>query len=468
MRSSPATLLVLAFALCACGGDDDVRPGVRVRLLTGTHDGFVQGRLKAQVPERRDLVYDLEPVPGDPGLYAGPDVPPGRYRLFTDAGWGMLWFGGLNASVPTLNDATGPVTTVRMGRPRTLYVAPTNPNTWQLGETWGADYRPASDPQGPYRPVPFEMKRDDEGIVSLAFGAEHWQLHNEIRVLGQMTSGHVTNLVSYVIGDAKYPDLPRLAMVHGAQHAPLRIVLVPPPGVKHVPDGTRAQVALNGVPFPNAYEDTSFRGEVRFSGVAALGGGLRIALPEGGKHAVWDLGTHEWRLGGGMFLVAIDPEKAVTVPLPESEDPVTHVHVRFGGEGPYGRVPLTPGGLLTHPGRQSLLLRRASGVWHVVPATVPETGAAALPLGAPLAGCRMKGSVAGAGPGFRVDFRMVPDDGAASGGFTAVVSHTGEYDVHLPPGKVEVQVVAPTGTKSAIRTMDLRPGNTYRMNLSAR
>jgi hypothetical protein len=142
-------------------------------------------------------------------------------------------------------------------------------------------------------------------------------------------------------------------------------------------------------------------------------------------------------------------------------------------------VLLEEGDLLAPAGPQEWFLHLASGAWAHVFVDVPDGPAPPRRADEVVvkAGCRLKGKVQGGGMGYRVVARLVlpaaKDEVSGVelpertvGGFEAAASAAAEYDVRVPPGRVELQVVSPAGSRSRHYTMDLRPGDLVRRDLN--
>jgi len=458
-------------------------------------DGPVQGTLYIEaLDEDEHTVYDMQPVPnGDREVFVAPGAPEGRYRIFSSEGWGMLWAGSGASSAPLLSDGRRPATTVRLGRPYTLYVAADNPAIWRVGLEWGAEWKPqAAGGARAFERLPLRIQEDTkDGIVSLRFSPKTWHRGNVLRALGRMVSGAVTQMLTFLIRDAAHPDLPRLALIHAAVPAPLTVFLVPPPGGAPVAEGTRAQVKLRGVPLEVRYEAGAHDGRVRFEAVAALGYGLRVSLPSD-PQATFDLEPETWRTRAGIHIVALSPATAQSVRLAEGESPVVEVRVRYAGGGDFGRVSfrrLEAGAqasgthvvVRTAPGWQDWLVRRADGRWlqgalnlAARPGETRDAGA----LGKARRSVHIRGRVRGGGLGYRVQFTLLLPAVAGSPlgprrgqgeGFAAAVSHQGDYEARLPPGRYEIAVHGRAGRiRQAPLTLELRPGGETRLDLEAR
>lgn len=488
-------LCALALAAAGCGDDEAPQTGARVRIITSEIDGPVEGRLKLRaIEEAGDKTYDLEPVAGDPGLYAAPGAPPALYGVVSTAGWGMLWGGG-GASTPRLRGPEHPATLVRMGRPRTLYLGPADPRLWQLSGSVGVEVKSAATgDEVPFERVAAQVRVHPEGMVSVQLDERHWRAGQAVRALGVMEGEVPTRVVGFVLGDTPYAHLPRLAMVDPAPQAMFRVHLVPPPGVEQVADGTPVRVELKGLPL-DLHEDAATKGgTARFDNLAALGGGLRVRLPRSGPRAVFEIDAETRRLQGETWIIATPADAVPWAADDGIGSPVVEARVLYPGGRDFGRVLLDVGGveadgrarvrLLTLPGPQEWILRHADGRWshHAVevPSDQPMLGVSWSHPVAKGAGCQVRGTVSGALPGSRVTFRLLvrpPRDAPVTfpeprseggGGFVAAVSPQGAYEAVLAPGTWVIRVEAPSGRASEPRTLDLEPGTHLRLDLQAR
>ncbi len=492
MRTYSLALLLLAgLALVACG--DDEIAGARVRLITSAADGAVQGEVQLQaVDDGVGRVYPAKPLGDD--VYVAPGAPPGKYRILSTAGWGMLWSGRTGSSAPLLRGAGHTPALVRMGKPRSLYVASGLPGQWTLGATWAAEWKVAAEgDRATWEPVDLRIEPLDEGVFALRFPAEVWSFGRLIRVLGTMSDGTVTAMQTYQVRDEKRAELPRMALVLAAVQAPLTVHLVPPPGVKQVPDGTPVRVRLLGVPLDHVYEGQSYEGRAQFDELAALGHALRVELPQSGPDAMFTLDPETWRLRQSLHVVAVDPEKLADVQLVELGGGFTEARVCYRGASTFGRVSFervdAPPDAVehsvrvrTHPGWQEWWLRTVDGEWlymaddiegppHELLIDTDRTDGA---------GVRVSGRVPGAPPGTRVLARQVheaygiegeevlPERRLGGEGFEAAVSPQGGYDLQLPPGRYEIRVLGPTGASSRPKVMPFAPGAQVRLDLSMR
>ena len=139
-------LLTCSLTFVACGnGDDGEAPGVRVRLLTSEADGAITGTLLLESTAGEHEVYEAQPTADDPDVFESLEAKPGTYYVRTSTGWGMLWVGSGGPGAPFLRGSSHPATTVRMGTPRTLYVAANDPRTihGHVTDHWGADWKVA-------------------------------------------------------------------------------------------------------------------------------------------------------------------------------------------------------------------------------------------------------------------------------------------------------------------------------------
>ncbi len=465
--------------LTACGDGDNA--GARAEILTSPLDGPVQGKMKFHaLDDGVGRVYDAHEQ--GQGIYVATDAPPGRYRLYTTAGWGMLWTGAKGTAAPGLRGGDYPATQVRMGKPRSLYVASGMPGRWTVSDAWAAEWKVAAmGDRAQFEPVDLKIEKHDVGIYALRFPPNVWTFGNIVRIVGVMRDGTVTGMESYQLRDEKHPELPRMALMLGAVQAVLKVHLVPPPGVDQVPDGTPVHVTLRGVALDHTYKATSFKGVARFEEVAALGHGLRVALPTSGPDVAYDLTPNAWRISGAMHVVASSPGEGVTIELPDVGGGITEARVAYAGSTSFGRVPIVEGmpdsdgdsgtrsRLRTYPGWQAWWLRTVEGTWLHVVADVPPSGRSAIDLAEslrslkPVQGCRLRGKVRGARPGSRVVLRQLFEAHAVEGttvlpkrslggeGFEATVSMGSTYEAHVPPGRYEIRVLGPNGAAGRTR-----------------
>jgi len=487
-------LLLLLLLLAGCGKEHAVA-GARVRILTSAVDGAIQGELQFQaVDDGVGRIYAAQALEGD--LYVAPGAPSGAYRLLTTAGWGMLWTGRRGASAPLLRGSDYPPAVVRMGRPRALYLASGMPGRWTISTTWAAEWKPgAAGGVKAFRPAKVDIADVGEGIVEVRFPEEVWAFGNVVRLVGLMTDGAVTGMPSYQLLDAARPELPRMVLVLGAVQAPLVVRLVPPPGLAEVPEDVRVQVSLRGVALAHVYEARSHNGTARFEEVAALGHGLRIALPGSGPDVAFDLQPETWRTRGTVHLVALPSTGTVRVAFAEQGGGFVEARVSYRGGKAFGRVPLehmpaadgapAMARLRTMSGWQEWWLRTQADTWiHAVLDVDAARPRVELPQ-ASEAACRVRGQVRGAGLGFRVVLRQVLEAFAPAGapegeaavlaartmegeGFVAAVSPQGGYEATVPPGRYTLQVVSRAGRAGRpIGPLLFKPGAEVLLDLKA-
>ncbi|MDA1195248.1 MAG: hypothetical protein O2894_08690 [Planctomycetota bacterium] len=488
IRSLRSVLLLLALAslLTACG-DDEPAPGVHVRLMTTEADGPLEG-----VPELRatdDGVgrrYALESL-GD-GLYVARDAKPGAFRVLTDTGWGMLWTGRSASAAPLLRGGAYPATLVRMGRPRTLYVAATDPSlpSAPVSERWGAEARPLdSGADDPWERVTLDIRSQGDGMVALGFPAAVWRAGMAIRTVGFMSDGSVANLLSYMVLDAELHALPRLALVDVAPTAPLLVYPVAAAGTAGVEEGFSVGVTLAGVPIEASTEELTHAGLVAFEGLGVLGHGLHVHVGAGAGAWTCTVDDDTWRHRQELHLMAFPAGVGVTLALDLPADTVQDVRVCLRGAAVFARVPLLDGNRVrTYPGWQDVLIELKNGTWLHDTLRVGLDGAAeARERAEPEDACRVRGVVRGAGARAGVRFTRIlearaepaaaddsglPARRSAGEGFRAALDIDGNYSLAVPPGRYEIQVVTPVGPRGRPRTLDLRAGADVRLELQGR
>ncbi len=493
MKRTVQLFLLLSFALglAACG--DDTIAGARVELVASAADGAIQGEVQLQaVDDGVGRVYPARALQGN--VYVAPGAPPGKYRILTTAGWGMLWTGRKGSSAPLLRGAGHPPVLVRMGRPRTLYVASAMPGRWTLGPRWGAEWKRAAEgDRATWQSVDLTVDDLGEGVYALRFPTDVWTFGTLLRVLGTMSDGTVTAIQTYQLRDEKHYELPRIALLLAAVQAPLTVHLVPPPGVEQVPDGTPVRVHLRGLPLEHAYEAKSFEGQARFDEIAALGHDLLIELPESGPDARFALDAQTWRLRQTMHVVAVDPTKLAHIDVVELGGGFTEARVCYRGSSSFGRVsfeplPAPPDAversvrLHTQPGWQEWWLRTADGQWvhEVLEVDAPPIETRIDLDRADGAGMRVSGQVRDSRPGTRVVFMqlhealsiegesVLPERKLGGEGFEAAVSPQGGYEAALPPGRYQIWAVGPGGRAGRPQTLPQRPGAQVRLDLQSR
>ncbi|MDF1701206.1 MAG: hypothetical protein P1V36_08615 [Planctomycetota bacterium] len=483
MRCFALVLLGLALPLVAGCGDDPMPAGVQVRILTSTADGPVQGSLVLMsVDDGAGATYPLESVGGD--LYRAVGAQPGRFRVLSDQGWGMLWTGRQGSAAPLLRGGEYPAALVRMGKPRSLYVAIADPSLPSAPVTarWAAEWKPlAGGDAAPFRPADIEIVDQGEGIVSLHFNAAQWTRGTALRAAGFLGDGSVSELLSYTVRDADHHELPRMALVFPAPQARLAVHLVPPTGTAPVADGVPVRVDVGGIPLRAVFEERSYGGSAHFEMLPTLGQGLRISVgPQRPDAHGYLLDQEVWRRRQALFVTPIEAATATRVPLPVGEVPVHEVRARHGTGAVFGRVPVVaaPTGAfaLTVPGTQDLLVGYADGTWsHLVVTPAGDTVSGRRErLGERR--CRIRGNARGAGPGGTVRFTRVlpvvadllPERRAEGEGFRAALTPDGAYEIELPPGRYEIQVWSAGGPRGRILKQDFGPGAEARLQLSTR
>jgi len=492
-RQSSVNLLLLFFVpglLCACGDgpDAEVSEGARVRLLTSPVDGPVQGTVHFEdMEDRAGKAYAAEPLPGDPAVFVAPGAPPGRYYVYSSEGWGMLWGGtGGSTGPPYLRGSDFPALTVRMGRPRSLYVGAENPSTvhGHVDVVWGAEWKVAQEgSREDFRPADVEIVSLGEGLVAIRFPPEIWKAGHALRASGRMVSGAVTPLIAFQITKEKRENRPRIAFTHAAPQAALSVYLVPPPGLEQVPDGTPVTVTLLDIPLTVTYDAASHKGEARFDDIGSLGHGLRIALPRSGADAAFVMDQETWRTRLEMYAVAIDPQTAAVQTIDVGSHEIVEVRVRFENGSRYALVPAsmrrnadTGSQLLvrTAPGPQQALLRLADGRWLEVSFTADrEKPTSVKAEGEPEKPARIRGTVDGGGRGFRVQLTRI--EGTAENprrttgaGLSAAVDPYGAYEASVPAGSYEVQVIRPGGALTRPLRLPMKAGSEVHRDLAGR
>ena len=114
-----------------------------LQVITGTADGRPDGQLRIKALDDGEGREHALVATDDPDVWRAPDATPGPYRVYTDTGWGMLWAGTKGSAAPRLRGHDYPPALVRMGKPRTLYVAIADPSlpSAPVSTTWAADTR---------------------------------------------------------------------------------------------------------------------------------------------------------------------------------------------------------------------------------------------------------------------------------------------------------------------------------------
>ena len=494
MRHGPLLLtgLLLLTALAGCG-DDATSGGARARLLVSEVDGAIEGEVKfLALDSSQGRVFDTRPLDGDPLVRVAPGAPPGRYRVFTTASWGMLWTGQRSTAAPVLADERYPPTTVRLGKPRSLYIAALDPSlpSSPVGTVWAAEAKRAADGGAvPFQRVAVEVVDQGEGIVAVRFPPEAWHLGNVLRLVGRMSDGSVTQMLSYVVRDEHQPDLPRITLVSPAAPAPLTVHLVPPPGMEQVPDGLKATITLLDIPLDAVYEEVSYQGAAQFDTVAALGHAIRVALPDSGSRCAFDLDQEDWRLRQSIYIVAQHTQAGQATEVVIGGARFVEARVGYQDGSTFGRVPLEAfstepprARLVTQPGWQDWWLRSAEGLWyhHVLEVDTEDGREVAFVAAAGGKSAHVRGSVQGGGarhrvlltqiqPAFARDgVEILPERRLGGDGLEAAVSGQGEYELRVPPGRYELQVHGPAGPVGRPRTMEFRAGQETRLDLAAR
>lgn len=482
-------LLAVVLLLLPCGGcgggEDDPNAGAaRVRLLTsdadGPFDGVVMLRGMVAGVERE---FEARPVSSEPDVYVAPGAPPGMYSVSTSTGWGMLWAGAGRESQPFLRASDFPAASVRLGRPYSLYVGAYDPRTADgpVTSAWGAEWRAGGGgSQDFFEPFEIKVEPQEEGLVALRFGQDVWEAGREIRVGGMFQSGAVTRLITLDLRGDTLGAPPRLALAIVAPRSPLDVHFLPPPGVERVADGRLVRVTLREAPLAATYEAKSFEGRARFEGIGLLGSGLLVEMPDIGPHAQYVLDQGTWQVQGDVHILALEAANLARVQLDVGEALLTEARVRFAGTTSYGLLPLWRAGgktfLTTAPGAQHWLLRRDDGQWIEHGADIPAA-AAGQDLVEKVRGeartpARVQGNVDGGAERFRVRFTRLLESGEreSGAGFCAAVDAFGHYEVSLPAGRYELQVIRPGGRLVRPRVLPraLEPGGEARIDLPAR
>ncbi len=486
-------LLVLVLGT-GCG-DDEARAGVRVRLLTSAVDGPVPGTLMLQALDdgqaRRYTLERLEDA--EQPLYEAVGAPEGRYRVYSDAGWGMLWTGTNRGAAPLLRGADYPATLVRMGKPRTLYVAAANPSmpSAPVSQRWGVEAKhvSAGGEQG-FTRVDVAIADQGEGIVSLGFPAEVWKGDMSLRAVGLMSDGSLSTLLSYQIKAAEFQELPRMALVFSTTQAPLEVRVIDPADPSRLIEGLKVRVRVEGIPREAVYEEPTWKGVARFDALPSLGHGATVLVGDGDAVATYPLDDNAWRRSARM--VVLGPRTPASAVVPVGAD-VAELRVRMGESKTFALLPFAKddeGAALVRAlsqGAQDLLVQYGDGTWAayaVDPKPVGPGGEPTLvrvtPPGKP---AKLRGTALGIGPGGKVvchrlmeavahpfgdSTALLPAREAAGHGFVADVTPDGAYEIKLPPGRYRIQLTGRQGPRGKPKTHTLGPGAEARLNLSAR
>ncbi len=489
-----ALALLLAFPLLAACGDDPATDGVLVRILTSEVDGPVQGSLRAKaLDDGEGRVYDLVRT-DEHDVWRAPGAKPGPFRIYTDAGWGMLWTGRTGGSAPKLRGGDFPAAIVRMGKPRSLYVAIADPSlpSAPVTTTWAADVKAldAGDGVG-FTPVDLDISDQGEGIVGLHFPETHWRRGVAIRAVGVMGDESVSELLRYTVRDADLFELPRMALVFPSPQAPLTVHLLSPDG-SPAPDGIPVRIHIGGIPLPARLETESYKGTARFDTLPTLGQGLRVVvgtvredgLP--GDAAGWLLDQETWRRRQAIHVLRFDLDRAQRYPLGDrAKASVREVRVLPEGSATFALVPVEalgdpfPAGrmaALVPYGLGDMLIGRDDGTWEHIVYQANAEGGSGTRIGKIGRRVRVRGVARGAGVQGRVRFTHVlpahnealPERQAAGQGFEAALTMDGVFEIELPPGRYHVRIWTPAGPRGRGQTQTFNPGSDARLQLSTR
>lgn len=485
------TLLLLLPCLAGCG-EDPAFDGIQVRILTSAMDGPVEGRLVAMaLDDGVGATFALEPA-GD-GLHRAAGAPPGRYRIFSDAGWGMLWTGRKGTAAPLLRGPDYPAALVRMGKPRSLYVAIADPSLPSAPVTarWAAEYKPLDGGDGvPFAPADLEIVDQGEGIVALHFPASQWKGGTALRAVGVMGDGSLSELLSYTVRDTEHFELPRMALVFPAPQAPLTVEVLDPSEPGEPVGAVPVRVRVEGIPLEAEFTQETWKGIAQFDTLPTLGHGVSIRVGGAADGHAFPLDEGTWRRR--QIMVVMHPgAHTAEVRLHVGRAGIVEARARVGDATRFALVPFAPETdgtwvLRTAPGPQDLLVLDGDGAWSAFAVDTTSVGPSGTPAAqrvvAPGAPCRVRGSARGLGVGGRVAFTRLMDavagaDGApallpareAGGhGFEASVTPDGSYELELPAGRYRVQPMGPGGPRGRPRTQTFGPGAVVRMPLSAR
>ena len=477
-------LALLCLPLPVLGGcgerDGPATHGVRVRILTSEVDGPIQGTLLLEnTGDETGSLYEAVPLAGEPDVFVAEKAPVGTYYVYTSEGWGMLWVGSQGPGAPLLRGADLPATTVRMGKPRSLYIAAEDPRTFHghVIDQWGADWKVAGSGDGAegFEKVAIEVEPQGQGLMALRFPEAVWQEGHVIRVCGVYQSGVVSQLVSFVKRGAKVA-LPRIAFTNPAPLAPLEVVLVGADADTSVPDDLPVVVTLRHVPLEARFEARSHKGVVSFDGIGSLGGGIRIEVPSLGSNGAFEMSQEAWRTQGLLHVLLFDPEGAPSVRLDAiTADPV-EIRALLPGTTTYGRLPIWKEGGTSYTrapaGPQAWRVLDADGRWIDCSLEVAASGLSKIQKAeADQWAARIRGGVNGGGRGFEVQFTELVDGGTERGGagLTARVDDYGKYEIRVPPGRYRLQVLRPGGSPGGRpKVLPLRSKSEVRVDLEAR
>ena len=492
LRIALALLLALPF-LAGCGGDP-AEDGVFVRIITSDIDGPVAGALRAKaLDDGQGTVYDLVRT-DEEGVWRAPGAKPGPYRLYSDAGWGMLWTGRTGGSAPRLRGHDFPAAVVRMGKPRSLYVAIADPSlpSAPVTTTWAAEVKALDAGDGvPFTPVELDITDQGEGIVGLHFPETHWRRGVAIRAVGVMGDDSVSELLRYTVRDAELSELPRMALVFPSPQAPLTVHLVTPDGTPAA-DGIPVRIHIGGIPLPARLETESYKGTARFDTLPTLGQGLRVVVGAArrdglpGDAAAWYLDQEIWRRRQAMHVLRFDPERVQRYPLGGGDKAsVREVRVLPEGSATFALVPVVAEGtphpeghvaaLLPH-GRGDMLVGREDDTWEHIVYQANAEGGSGTRIGKVGRRARVRGMARGAGIQGRVRFTRVlpphdealPERQGAGQGFEAALTMDGAFELELPPGRYHVRIWTPAGPRGRGLTQTFNPGADARLQLSTR
>ena len=484
-------MLRLAFALLLClpllagCGDEEPPDGVFLRVLTSEADGAPVGALRIKaLDDGEGREYELVET-DEADVYRAPGARPGPYRIFTDTGWGMLWTGRKGTSAPLLRGHDFPPALVRLGKPRSLYVAIADPSlpSAPVTTTWAADVRAldAGD-EVPFRAADLEISDQGEGIVGLHFSETQWTRGVAIRAVGVMGDGSISEMLRYTVRDADLFELPRMSLVFPSPQAPLTVHVLGSDG-KPAADGTPVTIDVGGIPLAARITEKSFQGTARFETLPTLGQGLRVAVGEGKDAPAWYLDQETWRRRQAMHVLLVDPVTSLRIGLPIGGEQanVREARARTAGADGFGLVPLAAakgGGTdVVIPGStQDLLVGYDDGTWS---AFMGKDAAELQLLKGPKDGAgrrsRVRGIARGAGVQGRVQFTRVmpaehglPERMAGGQGFQAALTLDGAFEIELPPGKYKMQIWTVSGPRGRTLTQTFGPGSDVRLQLSTR
>ncbi len=463
-------LLPLGFLVLARCGGEDVEDGIKVRILTSTEDGAMDGPLYAVALDRPAPRVRLVAVEdGEEGLMVAPGTPDGLYMILSESGWGMLWPGDRQ---PYLTRRGTPIE-IPMGRAGSVYLGARDRARGEVGPDWIVE---RIDEDGSRHQLAATVTPGFFETTVVRLTAR--PIPRRVWFSGRMADGRPVQPFEIKLGETSHMR-PRLQLVFPARARRFDLDIASFADLDEegpVPYRLRAR----GSAFEEARSGAVDPRGVKVPDVAVFGQGIEVRLGPATDGLLYRFDKEQRSRQERADLLWVAPKERVwrLLRVPEGEDRVLDVLVRPGRGTRYVRTQTRRDGdrllVLTSHGAQAWWVRADGNRWaHVRPAREGPVAVPAWQEGAVVSGvlmARAGSSASVQGMGWRLRFRRLEggNNPVDLAGAHILVEGAGRFHRELPPGKWTARPTSPQGQPGPEAAFELTPGANSSRNLNAR